>query len=59
MFYHAHYAAPLMATIFVLLMQGMRRMRGWRLRGHAIGVALTRIIVLYSLLVGPVYFVHR
>src|ERR1700687_2219187 len=39
-------------------MQGMRHMRGWRFRGHAIGVGLTRLVVLFSLLIGPVYFVH-
>jgi hypothetical protein len=57
-FYHAHYAAPLAATTFLLLMLGMRRMCSWRFRGHAIGVGLTRLIVLFSLLIGPVYFVH-
>jgi len=55
-YYHAHYAAPLMVTIVVLLMQGMRVLRGWRVRGHAVGVALTRLIMLFSLLIGPVYF---
>jgi hypothetical protein len=57
-FYHAHYAAPLAATLYVLMMQAMRRMRGWRCRGRAIGIGLTRLIVLFSLLIGPVYFVH-
>ena len=57
-FYHAHYAAPLAATTFLLLMQGMRRMRRWRFRRHNVGVGLTRLIVLFSLLIGPVYFVH-
>ena len=57
-FYHAHYAAPLAATLYLLLMQGMRHMRGWRFRGRAIGVGLTRLVVLFSLLIGPVYFVH-
>jgi len=55
-YYHAHYAAPLMATLFVLMMQCMRRLRGFRFLGHAVGVGLTRLIVLFSLLVGPVYF---
>jgi hypothetical protein len=55
-YYHAHYAAPLMATIFLLLMQGMRVMRGWQVMGRAAGAALTRIIVLFSLLIGPAYF---
>jgi hypothetical protein len=53
---HVHYAAPLMATVFVLMLQCMRRLRGFRLLGHAVGVTLTRLIVLFSLLIGPVYF---
>jgi len=55
-YYHAHYAAPLMATFFVLMMRCMRVL--WRLRlfGRAVGVALTRLIVLFSLLIGPIYF---
>jgi hypothetical protein len=57
-FYHAHYAAPLAATTFLLLLLGMRRLRSWRFCGHAVGVGLTRLIVLFSLLIGPVYFVH-
>jgi hypothetical protein len=55
-YYHAHYAAPLMVTVVVLMMQGMRLLRRWRFRGRAIGVGLTRMIVLFSLLIGPVYF---
>jgi hypothetical protein len=57
-FYHAHYAAPLMATVFVLLMLGLRALRRWRVFGRNIGVALTRMIALVTLLVGPVYFAH-
>jgi hypothetical protein len=57
-FYHAHYAAPLAATIYLLLMQGMRHMRGWRFGGRAIGVGLTRVVMLFSLLIGPIYFIH-
>jgi hypothetical protein len=57
-FYHAHYAAPLAATLYLLMMQGMRRMRGWRFCRSTIGVGLTRLVVLFSLLIGPVYFVH-
>ena len=55
-YYHAHYAAPLMATLVVLMMQGMRIVRRLRLWGHAAGTGLTRLIVLFSLLLGPVYF---
>jgi len=57
-FYHAHYAAPLAATTFLLLMRGMRRWRPWQIQGHRVGVGVTRLIALFSLLIGPVYFVH-
>jgi hypothetical protein len=57
-YYHAHYAAPLMATVIVIMMQGMRLVRDLRFRGRAIGVGLTRIIVLFSLLIGPVHFLE-
>jgi hypothetical protein len=55
-YYHAHYAAPLMATIFVLLMQCMRVLRRLRVLGRPVGVALMRLVVLFSLLIGPIYF---
>ena len=55
-YYHAHYAAPLMATVFVLMMQCMRMLRRLRFLGRPVGVGLTRLIVLFSLLVGPIYF---
>ena len=56
-YYHAHYAAPLMATVVILMMQGMRKLHGWEAGGRKIGAALTRFIVLFSLFVGPAYFV--
>jgi hypothetical protein len=55
-YYHAHYAAPLMAAIFVLMMQCMRVLRRLRILGRPVGVGLTRLIVLFSLLIGPIYF---
>jgi hypothetical protein len=55
-YYNNHYAAPLMATVFVLMMQCMRALRRLQFLGRAVGVALTRIIVLFSLLIGPTYF---
>jgi hypothetical protein len=57
-YYHAHYAAPLMATVFVLMMQGMKALRGLRAFGHDVGVGLTRLIVLFSVSIGPIYFVQ-
>jgi hypothetical protein len=57
-YYHAHYAAPLMATLFVLLMQCMAILRRLRVFGRPMGVGLTRMIVLFSVLIGPVYFLQ-
>jgi hypothetical protein len=55
-YYHAHYAAPLMAVVYVLLMQGMVRLSQLRLFGRDVGFGLVRLVVLFSLLIGPVYF---
>ncbi len=55
-YYHAHYAAPLMATVIVLLVQCMVVLRRFRFMGRAVGVGLTRLVVLFSLLIGPLYF---
>ncbi len=57
-YYHAHYAAPLMATVFVLMMQCMHVMRRWRFFGRPVGVGVIRLVVLFSLLIGPIYFVQ-
>jgi hypothetical protein len=57
-YFNPHYAAPLMATVVVLMMQGMRILRRLRFLGLAVGVGLTRLIVLFNLLIGPVYFAH-
>jgi hypothetical protein len=57
-YFSPHYAAPLMVTIVLLMMQGMRLLNGWQFRGHPIGAGLTRLIVLFSLFIGPVYFAH-
>jgi hypothetical protein len=57
-YYHAHYAAPLMATVFVLMMQCMRALRRLCFFGRAVGVGLARLIVLFNMLVGPIYSAH-
>jgi len=41
-----HYAAPLVATVFALLIQAMRHLRRWQFVGRPLGVALSRVIVL-------------
>ena len=55
-YYHAHYAAPLMASLMALTMQCMSVLRRFRFLGRPVGVGLTRLIVLFSLLIGPIYF---
>jgi len=49
-FFHPHYAAPLTATMAVMLTQAMRHLRRWKIRGRPVGVLLTRAVVLLSLL---------
>ena len=54
-FFVVHYAAPLSAALFVLLVQAMRHLRKWTCAGRPIGVALTRVIVLAVLLGAPFF----
>ena len=57
-YYHAHYAAPLMAAVFVLLVQCMAALRRLKIFGRPVGVGLTRLVALFSLLIGPMYFLQ-
>jgi hypothetical protein len=51
--FQPHYLAPLTATGFALLLQGMRHIRLWRFRGRPVGIGLTRMIVLFAVLLAP------
>ncbi len=44
-----HYAAPLVATVFALLIQALRHLRRWQFFGRPLGGALSRVIVLAAL----------
>ena len=48
-----HYAAPLTATIFVLIVQGLRHIRRWHIRNYLLGVHLLRAVVVTALLLSP------
>ncbi len=48
-YFEPHYAAPLTATTFALLIQSMRHLRRWEIMRHPIGIFLTRLIVLLAL----------
>ncbi len=52
-----HYAAPMMATIVLLAVLGLRHLHDWRCGRQPIGAGLVRLIVLFSLLIPVVYFI--
>jgi hypothetical protein len=49
----AHYAAPLTSALFALVAQGIRYLRQWKLPGRPVGIALSRVIVLFAVLLAP------
>ncbi len=48
-----HYAAPLTAATFVLIVQGMRHLRRWKFRGRSVGIGLSRAVVVAAILLSP------
>jgi hypothetical protein len=56
--FEPHYAAPLLATLMVLVMTGMQRVRRFRIGRRPVGVGITRLVVLFSFCIGPAYFVN-
>ncbi len=54
--FHPHYAAPLLATTLLLVMQSFRHLRTWRYRNRPVGVALVRFGVLFSFFTAPAAF---
>jgi hypothetical protein len=48
--YVPHYVAPLTGALWVVLLEGMRRMRRWRWHGQPVGVALVRAVPVVCLL---------
>ena len=52
--FQPHYLGPLTATIFALLVQGMRHVRLWQFGGRPVGIGLTRIVVLFAVILAPV-----
>jgi hypothetical protein len=51
--FHPHYAAPLTATMFALLTQGIRHLRQWRLGSRPVGIGLARAVVLFAVILLP------
>ena len=55
-YFFPHYAAPAMASLVVLLTLGLAALSRVRLWGFAAGTALVAAAVIYTLVIGPVYF---
>ena len=55
LYFEPHYAAPLVATIFALLVQAMRHLRQWKFWGWPAGIVLTRLVMLAVLVNVPYY----
>jgi hypothetical protein len=51
--FEPHYLAPMTASIFALVLQGTRRLRQWRMNGRPVGLAISRVVVLFALVLGP------
>jgi hypothetical protein len=54
--FQPHYAAPLTATIFLLIAQGMRHLRQWKLWGYNVGIGLSRATVVAAVVLSPFHF---
>jgi hypothetical protein len=57
-FFEPHYAAPLTATLLLLLVQAMRHLRRWSCNGRPIGIGLSRVVVLAVLAGVPLFAVE-
>ena len=42
--FYAHYAAPMTGLIYVLVLQGLRHVRTWRIEGFRVGTAIVRSV---------------
>jgi hypothetical protein len=47
--FQAHYAAPIAATLFILLVQAIRHLRRAQIKGTPIGIFLTRLVVFLAI----------
>jgi hypothetical protein len=53
-----HYAAPVAATFLVLLVQALRYLRGWVHRNRPVGIGLSRMVVLFAIVVVPIRLIE-
>jgi len=48
-YFEPHYAAPMAAAFFILLVHAMRHLRRWEVRGRPVGIFLTRLVVVLAI----------
>jgi len=51
--FEPHYLAPMTASIFALVVEGTRWLRRWRVKGRPVGLAMSRVVVLFAVVLGP------
>jgi len=56
--FNPHYAAPVLVTVFLLLIQGLRHLRKFVYRGRPIGIGLSRAVVVSAVLLAPFHAVE-
>jgi hypothetical protein len=56
--FHPHYISPVVASCFALLVQMMRHLRHFKVRGRPIGIGFTRAVVLCVIVMFPVQIIH-
>jgi hypothetical protein len=57
--YTDHYAAPLTAIVFAIIVQAFRHLRHWQYRGTPIGIGFTRLLVICALVLLPAHMVKK
>ena len=53
--FEPHYAAPMTAALFGIVVQAMRYLRRWQWRARAVGIGLTRAVVIFAIALVPVH----
>ncbi len=51
--FQPHYAAPMMAGMFAIVLQGMRHLRRGRVAQRPVGIGLSRVVVLSAITLAP------
>jgi hypothetical protein len=51
--FEPHYAGPAIAVVFIIIIQALRHLRRWEFKGRPVGVGLTRVVVLFAIVLAP------